>query len=151
MTSEWYMWVFKVRKHTINFISSSNHGVAAALVHFLAFSVHATASASTTSLSIEKLLLKILSNLVLIVIKSERCMELMAGGNRSPSLLWINFPTFNFRSYLIRLFYFISDRSGVWYYVRYYKVQGHMQYTHLTHGQCMHHCTLRHSTADTCI
>ena len=66
-------------------------------------------------------------------------------------LLWINFPTFNFWSYLIQLSYLISDHSSVWYYVQYYKVQGHTQYTPLTHGQHMHHCTLRHSTMDTCI
>ena len=70
---------------------------------------------------------------------------------RARELLRVDFPTFNFWSYLIRLSYLISDHSGVWYYVRYYKVQGHTQYTCLTHGQCMHHCTLRRSTADTCI
>ena len=40
-------------------------------------------------------------------------------------LLRIDFPVFNFQSYLICLSYLISDRSGVWHYIRYYKVQGH--------------------------
>ena len=62
-------------------------------------------------------------------------------------LLWIDFPTFNFQSYLIKTSYLISDHPGVWLYVQYYKVQGHMQHTYLTHGQHMHHCALWHSTA----
>ena len=66
-------------------------------------------------------------------------------------LLRINFPIFNFWSYLIGLSYLISDHSSVWHYIHYYKVQGHTRYTHLMHGQHMHHCTLRRSTADTCI
>ena len=66
-------------------------------------------------------------------------------------MLWIDFSTFNFRSYLIWLSYLISDRSNVWYYIQYYKVQGHTQYTCLTHGQHMHHCALWCSTTDTCI
>ena len=57
-------------------------------------------------------------------------------------VLWINFPVIHFQSYLIGLSYLISDCSGVWLYICYYKIQGHMQYTYLTHGQCMHHCTV---------
>ena len=66
-------------------------------------------------------------------------------------LLQIDFPTINFLSYLIWLSYLISDHSDVWPYVQYYKVQGYTWYTHLMHGQCMHHCTLQHSTVDMCI
>ena len=43
------------------------------------------------------------------------------------------FQPFNFQSYLIRLSYLISDQSDVWHYIQYYKVQGHMRYTCLTH------------------
>ena len=57
-------------------------------------------------------------------------------------VLWIDSPIFNFKSYLIRLSYLISDHSGVWSYVWNYKVQGHTQYTCRTHGQCMHHCAV---------
>ena len=61
------------------------------------------------------------------------------------------FSNNQFQSYLIWLSYLISDHSDVWYYVQYYKVQGHTQYTCLMHGQHMHHCALRRSTADTYI
>ena len=66
-------------------------------------------------------------------------------------VLWINFSIFNFQSYLIRSSYLISDHSGVWLYVQYYKVQEHTWYTHSMHGQCMHHHTLWCNTAHICI
>ena len=63
----------------------------------------------------------------------------------------LTFHPFNFQSYLIWLSYLISDRSDVWHYIQYYKVQGYMGNTHPTHVQHMYHCRLRRSTADTCI
>ena len=66
-------------------------------------------------------------------------------------VLWINFPTINFWSYLIWLSYLILDCSGVWSYVQYHKVQTNTRYTYLMHGQHMHYCALRCSTVDMCI